>query len=559
MNLVIFITSYFLIIFSVIGYGLLFNYSVAKRLNLNIQYNLLGAVFFLISVSYLTHFFFKHGYFHNLIIFIIGIFSFFFYSYRNRLSKKILLTLIIIFLILLFSYFSAKPHDDFPYYHFPYTYYLNQSELIIGIGNLNHGFRTPSSIFYLNSLFYLPFIKYNSFHISSIIFLGLANLILIFKLNKRYRKKNFDYIFFLTLLSFLFINIFFYRISEHGTDRSAQIFILILFIETLSLCKDRESYNTRLTNIVILLGIIISLKAFYVLYILILVPILYIIKKNNLDLKKIIINLFGNIYFYIFFSLSILLILTNLFNTGCILYPIKFLCFNYFEWSLIDQAQQMNNWYELWSKAGAGPNFRIENPEQYIQKFNWLSNWVDKYFFNKVFDFFLGLIFLNLVVFFTFYSQSYKDIKIIDTKIVSIILLIILLIFEWFYNHPSLRYGGYSLFALILFIPFSIILSSIVTKKNIKKKILSLIMISILIFVGRNISRLNNEFKQYNYSFENPYYRLEDSNFRIDSLISNAKIKYLKCISKNIDICKYLKSYQIYMKNNYFLIKLIDN
>jgi len=559
MNLVIFITSYFLIIFSVIGYGLLFNYSVAKRLNLNIQYNLLGAVFFLISVSYLTHFFFKHGYFHNLIIFIIGIFSFFFYSYRNRLSKKILLTLIIIFLILLFSYFSAKPHDDFPYYHFPYTYYLNQSELIIGIGNLNHGFRTPSSIFYLNSLFYLPFIKYNSFHISSIIFLGLANLILIFKLNKRYRKKNFDYIFFLTLLSFLFINIFFYRISEHGTDRSAQIFILILFIETLSLCKDRESYNTRLTNIVILLGIIISLKAFYVLYILILVPILYIIKKNNLDLKKIIINLFSNIYFYIFFSLSILLILTNLFNTGCILYPIKFLCFNYFEWSLIDQAQQMNNWYELWSKAGAGPNFRIENPEQYIQKFNWLSNWVDKYFFNKVFDFFLGLIFLNLVVFLTFYSQSYKDIKIIDTKIVSIILLIILLIFEWFYNHPSLRYGGYSLFALILFIPFSIILSSIVTKKNIKKKILSLIMISILIFVGRNISRLNNEFKQYNYSFENPYYRLEDSNFRIDSLISNAKIKYLKCISKNIDICKYLESYQIYMKNNYFLIKLIDN
>ena len=559
MNLVIFITSYFLIIFSVIGYGLLFNYSVAKRLNLNIQYNLLGAVFFLISVSYLTHFFFKHGYFHNLIIFIIGIFSFFFYSYRNRLFKKILLILIIIFLILLFSYFSAKPHDDFPYYHFPYTYYLNQSELIIGIGNLNHGFRTPSSIFYLNSLFYLPFIKYNSFHISSIIFLGLANLILIFKLNKIYRKKNFDYIFFLTLLSFLFINIFFYRISEHGTDRSAQIFILILFIETLSLCKDRESYNTRLTNIVILLGIIISLKAFYVLYILILVPILYIIKKNNLDLKKIIINLFGNIYFYIFFSLSILLILTNLFNTGCILYPIKFLCFNYFEWSLIDQAQQMNNWYELWSKAGAGPNFRIENPEQYIQKFNWLSNWVDKYFFNKVFDFFLGLIFLNLVVFFTFYSQSYKDIKIIDTKIVSIILLIILLIFEWFYNHPSLRYGGYSLFALILFIPFSIILSSIVTKKNIKKKILSLIMISILIFVGRNISRLNNEFKQYNYSFENPYYRLEDSNFRIDSLISNAKIKYLKCISKNIDICKYLESYQIYMKNNYFLIKLIDN
>ena len=27
----------------------------------------------------------------------------------------------------------------------------------------------------------------------------------------------------------------------------------------------------------------------------------------------------------------------------------------------------MNNWYEQWSKAGANPNFRVENPEVYIQ------------------------------------------------------------------------------------------------------------------------------------------------------------------------------------------------
>ena len=54
----------------------------------------------------------------------------------------------------------AKNHDDFPYYHFPYTYYLTQDNLHIGIGQFGHGFRTPSSIFYLNSLFYLPLIKF---------------------------------------------------------------------------------------------------------------------------------------------------------------------------------------------------------------------------------------------------------------------------------------------------------------------------------------------------------------------------------------------------------------
>ena len=41
-----------------------------------------------------------------------------------------------------------------------------------------------------------------------------------------------------------------------------------------------------------------------------------------------------------------------------------------------NDVQLMQNWYELWSKGGAGPNFRIENPEFYIQKFNWIDNWI---------------------------------------------------------------------------------------------------------------------------------------------------------------------------------------
>ena len=68
----------------------------------------------------------------------------------------------------------------------------------------------------------------------AILILGFSNLILIFKLKNDFKSKRYDFIFFLTLLSFLFINIFFYRIAEHGTDRSAQILILILFIEVLN-------------------------------------------------------------------------------------------------------------------------------------------------------------------------------------------------------------------------------------------------------------------------------------------------------------------------------------
>ena len=88
----------------------------------------------------------------------------------------------------------------------------------------------------------------------------------------------------------------------------------------------------------------------------------------------------------------------NFSNSGCLVYPVYFTCFEHISWSIpIEQVKAMNLWYEQWSKAGATPNFRIDNPEQYIQKFNWVSNWIEKYFFNKVSDFVLGLLVVGII------------------------------------------------------------------------------------------------------------------------------------------------------------------
>ena len=43
----------------------------------------------------------------------------------------------------------------------------------------------------------------------------------------------------------------------------------------------------------------------------------------------------------------------------------------------------MSLWYELWSKGGAAPNFRVDNPEIYVLNFNWLKNWIEIYFLIK--------------------------------------------------------------------------------------------------------------------------------------------------------------------------------
>ena len=69
----------------------------------------------------------------------------------------------------------------------------------------------------------------------------------------------------------------------------------------------------------------------------------------------------------------------------------------------------MNNWYELRSKAGAGSNYRVNDSENYIQNLNWLVNWINLYFFTKVSDFLLGIIFLTL--FFLIYFKEKKKLR----------------------------------------------------------------------------------------------------------------------------------------------------
>ena len=554
MNLIIFLTSYFLIVASLVGYGLTFQSNLNKKYNLAFEFCLLGVILFWIVISFFTHFFINHNYFHNGIIILLGFILFLINIFKkdNKTLKKYFKYISLIFGILFFGLLAAKTHDDFPYYHFPYTYYLTQENLIVGTGILNHGFRTPSSIFYLNSLFYLPLIKYFSFNIGATLLFGVSNLILIFKLKDDYQNKKYDFLFYLTLLSFLFINIFFYRISEHGTDRSAQILVLILSIEILSLLRNEIILHNFFSKIFILLGLIISLKAFYVLYLLVLIPIFFYIKKLNL--KNLIKIFFKNFYFYLFLLLGFFLVTVNFLNTGCLLYPVELTCFTNFEWSLKDQARLMNDWYEQWSKAGAGPNYRVDDPENYIKNFNWLSNWIDKYFFNKVSDFLAGVLFLLIVVFVTFYSRNSKKIK-IDKKILGFYLIIIILFVEWFYNHPSLRYGGFSLIALVFFIPSSIYFSKFLSKKNYERKIVILITISLIIFIGRNINRLNYEIKNYNYSFSTkPFYLVDENHFRINKSMKKIKQNYNDCKKENSLNCNDYNGIVIKRKNNYFFL-----
>ena len=203
-----------------------------------------------------------------------------------------------------------------------------------------------------------------------------------------------------------------------------------------------------------------------------------------------------NIKFYLILSISLSSIfIINYFNTGCFLYPAVKTCSEKVIWHIPkNEVRIMNTHYEWWAKAGGGPNYKSElKKEEYIDNFNWLSNWFDRHFVGKVTDTLLGIFTICLIIFFSFYfirNNKIKYQKIYDLKIVYLFLLLFLA--EWFLKHPSLRYGGFIIFGLIFFVTYSNYMAKYFYQKSKIFFVHALILIIIFgIYNLRNIKRIN--------------------------------------------------------------------
>ena len=190
-NLLILIITFFFVSISLIGYGIIFLKIFSKGSQTsNFGYLGIYGLVFSIFISYFTNFFLPHDYIFNSIYLVVGLLGFiiFIKKFSRDLLKKEFNSFVVIFSIALLSLLISKNHDDFPYYHFVYTYNLTQFDLNIGIGQFNHGFRTPSSIFYINSLFFLPLIKLTLPEVEDINMPaeGIFHNMLIVSINKKY-------------------------------------------------------------------------------------------------------------------------------------------------------------------------------------------------------------------------------------------------------------------------------------------------------------------------------------------------------------------------------------
>ena len=315
---------YPLILISILGYGFFTSKKIIKFENYNLGYQGLVGIFSLLLISYISTQFLPHTQVFNLIILLIGLILFFFYFKKIDIPKKNYKLLSIIFFLSLIFILVGKNHDDFHYYHFPYIIILTEYPHPLGLGNLNHGFKTHSSIFLLSSMFSLPGAKYNLFHFAPAYIMVFSNFILLKLIFNKKIQKNYIFITFLSLASLIFIDVFFYRLGEHGTDRSAMILIIILVLNLLYFInKNENKIDKNYLKIFSIIGMLIaSLKAFYLIYFVIFIPLIIFVYKKTKSVKI----FFNETLFYCCLLLSFVL-LTNIFNTGCFLFPEKKTCF----------------------------------------------------------------------------------------------------------------------------------------------------------------------------------------------------------------------------------------
>ena len=137
--------------------------------------------------------------------------------------------------------------------------------------------------------------------------------------------------------------------------------------------------------------------------------------------------------------------------------------------------------------------------------------------------------------------------------------LVLILFFEWFLQHPSLRYGGYIIISLIFFIPLSYFLSKYKIQNNFKLKVVSLCLITVLIFLGRNIDRIIYKNKFYKANFkENMFFFTDKIHFRIDDQLTKFSKNFQDC-NLDKDKCINKKDFIIKKSNGKLIIIKLRN
>ena len=265
---------------------ILYKNTVKNYLYSNIYLQIFIGIIFVSIFSVIINFIYPLDRKINSIIFIV-ILIIGFYFFSSELKKNNFLKFgLIAFISTILLYKSKLFLPDAGLYHLPFIKIINSEKIIFGLSNLQPQFGWNSSWLNLSAMFYLPILGLNGVHMSNPI---LFFFVLCLFIETAYSKKNENRLsrYFLIILSF-YIIIKFSRISAHGFDFPANIFLLLSFYYFLKLNETYDNFKLEKYFIIILifstLALTIKLSTFMAP--LIVFASLFIIKVKNIKKKN---------------------------------------------------------------------------------------------------------------------------------------------------------------------------------------------------------------------------------------------------------------------------------
>ena len=469
-QLLIFVVSIVLLSLSISGYGRIANLDIKKNFFLDI---FLGFILISLIIT-VIHFFFKINLIVSVLIFVLGLYLFF---YKKKLSAiefikidNIYYIIIVLFLIPIFL--SQKYHEDFGYYHLPYAIGFIEEKIIFGFANIEKTFVYNSIWLNLYSIFFLNDQNFNFLTLPS--FLLFLNFILfsLHQLILKNEKLISDYFLLISLFYFL---LKFTRISEFGVDLPAAIFSILTIYYFLKFSEtELATYKREYFFLVVFFSIFSILIKLSTIPIILLPTFLYI-------------KYFKDIKFYIFkykFCLVYILLITffiqQFIYTGCLFFPSNATCFGV-SWFSEDNIS-VSNQLELINKSYSEAKNTL-TPNEFLKNFNWFNYWFKRNF-TEILEHLLTMT-MPVLLFLFFQKKKINNKFIFNDKLGLYLFLILGLIF-WLNFSPVYRFAIYLFITLV----YVLLINSLILRYFSKKIFIIFFMIFIFFNFSKNIMRL---------------------------------------------------------------------
>lgn len=550
----VFINS-FLIILLFTPFGLILSNNKKKDLGYYSTQLIFGCII-LSFISLLVNFFFPLSQIVNTIILGFGIILIF-KNFSIYYSRQFLIFLIFSALLITILILESNVYrPDAGLYHLPYIGILNQEKIILGLSNFHFRYGHISIIQYLSAISNNLLFRENGIVFAQALIAVSVIINFTFKIynyNKS-KKYNFHFYFLISVLLFIFYKM--NRYGEYGNDAPAHFIFFYLISELLIINKNKvkDVCNIFLVILFIILNKITLLMCVFFSF--------FLIKKETITsiLKS------KRFYFIIFFA-SIWFI-KNILVSGCIIYPVKFTCFQDLLWTDIKTIENVSIENESWTKDWPTykkiinkSNIKPISPSEYLKDFFWTKFW-SKGHFQKILKILVPyLLVLFLLSLFLFYQKKTKFIISKNNTNIFIVLLISCLF--WFVKVPMFRYG-YSYIVSFISLIFAFLTCHIYYFKKDLRLFFNIFLIFLFsVLLSKNTIRiLKNENDYNNYPWPK-YYAMDKKNIHkgIVKQEVNGKILYKPnnyCMYSNTICGNYgvKDNLDIFYKKKYYIMYL---